>query len=225
MRPSRLGDDDLLTRIAHGGGNAADLALDPRARTVGLDGGIEERMRIRGAVIRRLAQFRMRDQRVEGVDRDDGAGESGFSEDVARGAEGGDDFGDAGFAHVDELVADGDGGDDARGEVAVQLADQAGEVGGDVGDGEEAGEDFDAFARGGFGDGGDLVAVHAVDADGAVGGEGVEVRVDLVLRFAGSVAVVGGVADAEAGGEWSVGLVRAASPSRAGASSGGEGAS
>jgi hypothetical protein len=168
MRPSGLGNDDLL-RATDGIADATNLPLEPGARPGRLDGPVEEGMRIRRAVVGRPAQLRVRDERVEGVDRDDATRVPGLAEDIPRGAEGGDDVGRRRLAHVDELVADADGGDGAAVvEAAVELLDHGAEVPRHVGDGEQAREDSHAVLRGRRDHGRDLIAVHAVDADARV---------------------------------------------------------
>jgi hypothetical protein len=199
MRPPRLGNHHLLPP-AHRVSDAANLLLDPLPGFGGCDGGIEEGMRVRGAEVRRGAEFRVRDQGVERIDGDDRAFVACLAQNLPRGAKRGYHIPRAGSARVDELVPDADGGDGAAVEVAVELCDHGGEVRGDGGDGEEAGEDLDVVGLRGGDDGGDLVAVDPVDAHGREGGEGAEVGGYLVLGFAGAVGVVGGVTDPEAGG-------------------------
>jgi hypothetical protein len=177
--PAGLGDDDPFVggplAFCRGAGdtddtcNAVNLITKPWPGLFGRVGAVKEGVGVGGTVVGGVAEFRVGNERIEGVDGDDGS-------QVASGAEGracrvdcGNDIGYGGASSVDELVANGNSGDCLGGEVMFDLRYQGGELSFNVGDGEEAREDSKVVGNCGGSDGLDLITLDAIDADGSVG--------------------------------------------------------
>ena len=139
-------------------------------------------------VVGHLAESWVLDDLVEGVDGDDVTVETGSLEERLGLFHRRHDLVDSAGAAVDDFVADGDGVDSAP--VAFGgVDDELGFVG-DITNVPDAGEEFHVPSFSGRQDVGDLIAVGAVDAEGAVAVKGVEVLLDLVCGLARAIAVV-----------------------------------
>ena len=191
--PAGLGDHSVHTTAGLADGLSA--AENVWASVGGGDVGVEEGMGVGGGVVGGLAESRVLGHGVPGIDGDDLTSVACSAEEATGDTNGGDDFGNGSTAVVDELVADADGVE--AGPVAGGKGDDFGDLRGSLGDVVDTGEELHALGLSSGTNGVELVAVDTVHADHGVSIEGLKIRVDLALRLAGTVCVVGRVGEAE----------------------------
>lgn len=192
--PSRLSDDGVLATASLR--NSLGTADDVRTSVGSSDGGGEESVGVGSGVVGGLAESRVGNHGVPGVDGDNRTGVASSAELRTSRVDSVNDGRNGGLAGVDELVADGDSVEVSP--VAVGESDDLRDGGAGLGDVVDTSEDLHALGDGGRSDGVELVAVDTVKTDHRVATEAGKVGVDLASRLASAVGVVGRVGDANA---------------------------
>ena len=191
--PAGLGDHSVHTTAGLADGLSA--AENVWASVGGGDVGVEEGMGVGGGVVGGLAESRVLGHGVPGIDGDDLTSVASSAEEATGDPDGSDDFRNGSTAVVDELVADADGVEAVP--VAGSEGDDLGDLRSSLGDVVDTGEELHTLGLSSGTDGVELVAVDTIHADHGVSIEGLKVGVDLALRLAGTVCVVGRVGEAE----------------------------
>ena len=191
--PAGLGDHGVHTAASLA--DRLSAAENVWASVGGGDVGVEECVGVGGSVVGGLAESRVLGDGVPGVDGDDLASVACSAEEATSDTNGSDDFRDGSTAVVDELVTDADGVEAVP--VASGVGDDLGDFRCGLGDVVNTGEELHTLSLGSGTDGVELVAVDTVQADHGVSIETGEVGVDLALRLASTVCVVGRVGEAE----------------------------
>ena len=189
--PSGLGDDSVLATTSLG--DSLSTADDIGTSICSSDGRGEETVSVGSSVVGSLAESRVGNKGIPGVDSDDRAVVAGGAEERTGSVDSVDDSGDGGLARVDELVADGDGVKVLP--VAVGKCNDLSNSGGDLGDVVDTSKDLHALGNGNRADGVELVAVDAVETDHGVATKVGKVSADLAGGLASAIGIVGRVGD------------------------------
>lgn len=177
----------------HGGLSACGLDRcegvgSPGTSTTSCDAGVEEGVSVDRGVVGGFAELRVREDGTPCVNGHNVASVAGGAEEGACGVDGGDDLSNGSFTRVDEFVADADGVEVVP--VTAGVGDDGLDLGVDLGDVVDTGEELHALCHGGRTDRVELVTVDTVHANKDVFSKCLEVIVDLGLGLAASVGVV-----------------------------------